>query len=231
MKQALLFFLAAAVISLTACEDEFGNDPIVVTYDTIPFDRIDLATSSDIRIIQSNFYQVVIEGQESDVYDTDVRVIDQWLIIEEHGSIDSRQVITIYVPSLLQLDLHGSSDIYGESEIRQNGNMELRNFGSGEIDLYVETDNLDILVAGSGDLFLEGQTDNVYIDLTGSGWARSFNLISDFSDVRVSGSGSAEVTVDNDLDVFISGSGDVFYKGHPGINSQITGSGKLINAN
>jgi hypothetical protein len=39
------------------------------------------------------------------------------------------------------------------------------------------------------------------------------------------------VTVDNDLDITISGSGDVFYKGHPDINSSITGSGKVIDAN
>jgi len=39
------------------------------------------------------------------------------------------------------------------------------------------------------------------------------------------------VNVISDLDVFISGSGDVFFKGHPSVNAEITGSGSVIDAN
>jgi hypothetical protein len=230
-KPIYLLLLSFITLGLLSCEDEGSADPIVVTYDTIPFEKIDLATSSDIRIVQANYFQVVVEGQERDVYDTEVRVADNLLIIEERGSIDEQQVITIFVPEIRQLDSHGSSDIYGESEFRQNGNKELRLFGSGEIDLYTDVDNLDVFLSGSGDYYLEGFADNVDIGISGSGWVRAFNLNSDFSDITISGSGAAEVTVDNDLDISISGSGDVFYKGHPNISSSITGSGKVIDAN
>ncbi|MDZ4747339.1 MAG: head GIN domain-containing protein [Saprospiraceae bacterium] len=231
MKTAYLLLLSFIALGLWSCEDEYSADQIVVTYDTIPFEKIELATSSDIRIVQASYYQVVVEGEERDVYDTEVRIADNLLIIEEHGSNDQRQVITIYVPEIRQFDAYGSSDIYGESQFRQNGNMYLGLFGSGEIDMYLDTDNLDIFLSGSGDFSLEGFADNVDIGITGSGWVRSFNLNSDFSDITLSGSGSAEVTVDNDLDISISGSGDVFYKGHPDISTSITGSGKVINAN
>jgi hypothetical protein len=231
MKTTYLLLLSFITLGLLSCEDDYSADPISVTYDTILFEKIELATSSDIRIVQANYFQVVVEGQERDVYDTEVRVADNWLIIEEHGSIDQHQVITIFVPEIRQLDSYGSSDIYGESEFRQNGNMELGLMGSGEIDMYLDIDNLDVFLPGSGDFYLEGFADNVDIAITGSGWVRSFNLNSDFSDITLSGSGSAEVTVDNDLDISISGSGDVFYKGHPDISSSITGSGKVIDAN
>ncbi len=231
MKTTYLLLLSFITLGLLSCDDDYSADPISVTYDTIPFEKIELATSSDIRIVQANYFQVIVEGQERDVYDTEVRVVDNLLIIEEHGSIDQQQVITIFVPEIRQLDSYGSSDIYGESEFRQNGNMELGLFGSGEIDMYLDLDNLDVFLSGSGDVYVEGFADNVDIANTGSGWVRSFNLNSDFSDITISGSGSAEVTVDNDLDILISGSGDVFYKGHPVISSTITGSGKVIDAN
>ena len=231
MKTIYLLLLSFITLGLLSCDDDYSADPISVTYDTITNEKIDLATSSDIRIVQANYFQVIVEGQERDVYDTEVRVADNWLIIEEHGSIDQHQVITIFVPEIRQLDSYGSSDIYGESEFRQNGNMELGLYGSGEIDMYLDLDNLDVFLSGSGDVYVEGYADNVDIANTGSGWVRSFNLNSDFSDITISGSGSAEVTVDNDLDILISGSGDVFYKGHPVISSSITGSGKVIDAN
>ena len=231
MKTIYVLLISFITLGLWSCEDEYSADRIVVTYDIIPFEKIELATSSDIRIVQANYFQVVVEGEERDVYDTEVRVADNLLIIEEHGSIDQDQVITIFVPEIQQLDSYGSSDIYGESEFRQNGNMELGLYGSGEIDMYLDLDNLDIFLSGSGDVYVEGFADNVDIAITGSGWVKSFNLNSDFSDITISGSGSAEVTVDNDLDVTISGSGDVFYKGHPDVSSSITGSGKVVDAN
>jgi hypothetical protein len=231
MKNAGLLFLLTLTLGISSCEEEYSGDPLIVTYDTVPFERIELETSSHIRIIQANYYQVVVDGRENDVYDTEVIVSGNVLIIQEHGNIDPGQVISIFVPEIQQLDSYGSSEIYGESQFRQNGNMAIRSFGSGEIDMYVDTDNLDILISGSGNIYLEGLADNVDLDLTGSGWAKTFILSSDFSDVYISGSGSAEVTVDNDLDVNISGSGDVYYKGHPQINSTISGSGKVINAN
>ena len=231
LKTTYILLLSFITLGLLSCEDEYSSDHIEVVYDTIPFEKIDLATSSNIRIVQANYFQVVVEGEERDVYDTEVRVADGLLIIEEHGSIDQHQVITIFVPEIRQLDSHGSSDIYGESQFQQNGSIDLRLYGSGEIDLYLDTDNLDVFLSGSGDFFLEGFADNVDIGITGSGWVRTFKLKSDFSDITLSGSGSAEVTVENDLDISISGSGDVYYKGHPDINSSISGSGKVIDAN
>jgi Putative auto-transporter adhesin, head GIN domain len=231
MKNVYFLLLGALSLGLLSCEDEFGIEEIEVTYDTVPFDRIRLETSSNIRIIQSNIFQVVVRGQKRDVNDTEVRVSNDRLVIEERGHIDEDQLIKIYVPEISELSSIGSSLVYGESEFEQNRSMDLELIGSGEIDMYVATDNLDILLSGSGYMYLEGLVDNVDLDISGSGWVRSFNLDSDFSDVRIEGSGSAEVSVDTDLDAVITGSGNIYYKGHPNISSTITGSGKLIDAN
>ena len=103
--------------------------------------------------------------------------------------------------------------------------------GSGELDFAIDTDDLDVELTGSGDIYLEGDIRTLNADVSGSGWLRAFELITDLADIRIEGSGSAEVTVLTDLDVFISGSGDVLYKGSPFINAQIPGSGAVIDAN
>lgn len=231
MKYIYFTFITALFLSLVACEDDPQGGPIEVIYDTVPFDRIQLLTSADVRIIQANYYQVSLEGDQRDVNSTEVRVEDNWLIIEEHGSTFAGQVIEIFVPEIRVFESLGSSSVYGESQFRQNGNMDIYLTGSGEVDLYLDMDNIDVELSGSGDLYLEGLSDNLDIEITGSGWFNGFNHRTDFVDVRIEGSGSAEVIVDNDLDVIISGSGDVYYKGHPVISSLITGSGKLIDAN
>lgn len=231
MKNTYLLLVSTLLITLYACDDDYNSQPIDVTYDTLPFEDIRLETSSDVRIIQANYFQVIISGPQTDVNNTNVFVDQGQLVIDEFGHHADNEVIRIYVPVFNQLESTGSSNVYGESQFHQNGNMELILSGSGEIDMYVDADNLDAYLSGSGAIYLEGQMDNVDYHLSGSGWVHAFNLFTDFTDVRITGSGSAEVTVDNDLDVNISGSGDVFYKGHPFINTQISGSGHVIDAN
>jgi hypothetical protein len=232
MKPAYLLSLLVVVVSFSSCYlDEFGTDRIAVTYDTVPFDRIRLETSSDVRIIQSNTFKVVVRGEERDVDDTEVRVNDDRLVIEEHGFIDGDHEIEIYVPEISELNSVGSSLVYGESEFTQNRSMDIRLSGSGEIDFYADVDNLDVSLTGSGYIYLDGFADNADFDISGSGWIRSFPCATDIMDLRIEGSGSAEVFVDTDLDIVITGSGDVFYKGHPQVSVEITGSGHVFDAN
>lgn len=231
MKPAYLLALLVITVSLTSCIDEFGTDRIAVTYDTVPFDRIRLETSSDVRIFQSNTFQVIVRGEERDVNDTEVRVNNDRLVIEEHGFIDGDQEIEIYVPEIGELESTGSSLVYGESEFSQNRNLDLILTGSGEIDFYADVDNLDVRLSGSGYIYLDGFADNADFDIEGSGWIRSFACATDIMDLRIEGSGSAEVFVDTDLDIVITGSGDVYYKGHPQISIENTGSGHVFDAN
>lgn len=232
MKSIYFFLLITLFTAITSCEEEYGIEDIVLTLDTHPFDEIQLETSADISVIQSNDYRVVISGRERDVYDVEVRVLNDRLIVEERGHNHREDLlIEIYVPELSRLRSTGSSLVYGESFFTQDRNMDITLDGSGEIDFAIDMDNLDIELNGSGYIYLEGNLETLDVELSGSGWVRSFDLESDNADVRIEGSGSAEVTVVSDLDVFISGSGNVYYKGHPSVNAEITGSGSVIDAN
>lgn len=221
----------AVLFVLISCKIETGIERIELSLDTLPFDRITLESSSDVRIIQSDAHRVVIQGRERDVDDIEVRVINDHLTIEENGNHPDDLLIQVFVPEISDLESTGSSIIFGESFFTQTRNMDIRLSGSGEIDFAIETDDLDIELTGSGYVYLEGDVQTLDVDLSGSGWVRSFSLESELTDVTIDGSGSAEVTVLTDLDVFISGSGDVFFKGHPSINAQITGTGSVIDAN
>ncbi len=231
MKSMYTVLILSLVIGLVACDDENGIQEIELTLDTLPFDEIRLEGSSDIRIIQSDIHRVTIQGRERDVNNVEVRVVNDKLIVEEHGNNPTDLLIQVYVPEISKLECSGSSLIYGESHFTQDRNIDISLSGSGELDFAIDTDDLDLEITGSGYVYLEGNIQTFDADITGSGWLRAFGLDTKLTDVRLEGSGSAEVFVETDLDVFIVGSGDVFYKGHPSINAQITGSGAVIDAN
>lgn len=223
--------LLVFTLGLISCEDDFSGPPTTATYDLPSFSRIELETVSNISVYQSSVFQVIVEGRESDVNDTEVFVSGDLLVIREHGSIHPDQHITIYVPAILELDSYGSSYIYGETEFTQTIPLNIHDFGSGDIDFFIRTDVVNVRNTGSGDIILSGKADILDVELTGSGWVRSFLMPAEIANIFLSGSGSAEVTVDVDLDVVLSGSGDVFYKGHPLVDITVTGSGHVEDVN
>ena len=233
MRYSIIYcaLLAALFLSFTACDDDPGIEIIELKLETLPFDRITLETSSDVRIIQSDAFEVVIRGKENEVNDVQVGVINERLSIEDHAFSGADLTIQVFVPEIRELESHGSSLVYGESNFTQSTNMDISLSGSGEIDFAVFTDDLDVELNGSGYVYLEGDVHTLDAEVSGSGWLRSFELLTTLTDVRIESSGSAEVSVANDLDVFLLGSGDVYFKGHPSISADITGSGSVIDAN
>jgi hypothetical protein len=232
MKNTYSLLAFGLLFGLFSCQIENeGIREVELRLETEYFDKIKLEASANIRIIQSDVHEVIIQGFENDVYEVDVNVIGDQLSIEEHGAHPADFIIKIYVDEISRLENAGSSIVYGESHFIQNRNVDFAQTGSGEIDFALTTDDIDVEIRGSGYVYLEGDSESLDAEIDGSGWLRSFGLNSDIADVRIEGSGSAEVNVSADLDAFILGSGDIHYKGHPAIFAEITGSGRLIDAN
>ena len=89
-------------------------------------------------------------------------------------------------------------------------------------------DRFDARISGLGGIQVVGDVEVQSIVISGSGNYLAEKLISDFSDIKVTGSGNGTVTVNDELSVAISGSGTVSYSGYPDIYKRITGSGKIV---
>jgi hypothetical protein len=90
---------------------------------------------------------------------------------------------------------------------------------------------LNSTLSGAGNIVLVGKVGTYQITHSGAGNILAFDLISETTIISLSGTGKAEVYVDQLLDVTITGAGSVYYKGKPTIIQNITGSGSLIDAN
>ena len=65
------------------------------------------------------------------------------------------------------------------------------------------------------------------IKVSGFGKINAFDLVTDNTDIVISGSGEANVNANEELDVKISGFAKVNYKGDPAIEQSVSGSGKI----
>ena len=140
-----------------------------------------------------------------------------------------RNNIKIYVslPSFELIRSYGSGDIHGQTKISGNSDLDLGVIGSANINLEADAPSIKAEVNGSGDLDLKGQTRTFKASINGSGNVRAFDLKSEDSEVRIAGSGDADVYASIKLDVHVGGSGNVRYKGGAQISSNIAGSGSV----
>ncbi|HMR43235.1 MAG TPA: head GIN domain-containing protein [Saprospiraceae bacterium] len=196
------------------------------------FHSVTLEISGDVYVRQGNDFSVTAEGQENilDLLDTDVHN-GVWEIDFTDCVSNFRNLkIFITMPEVRALTATASGDIRSENVLEAD-DLVLLATGSGNIILDLDANNVEATSTGSGDIRLDGFCDNLNVVLTGSGDFEGFSLKAGNADVRTTGSGDAEVNVEDNLTVRITGSGDVSYKGNPSISSTITGSGRLINAN
>jgi len=86
-------------------------------------------------------------------------------------------------------------------------------------------------VTGAGDYVLSGaQQERLDIFVTGVGNVSAYDMPVNTCNIRISGTSSCQVHVNELLDVVISGVGDILYRGDPDVNSQISGVGNVIPA-
>ena len=153
---------------------------------------------------------------------------------DEHTDLNVRKNITatITLPSLSGLDISGASDAV-VSGIVNVPHFTLGMSGAGSVDikeLHVQT--FDANLSGSAGISLrKGDIDAGSFDVSGSGNINAFGVTQRTASLDLAGSADAEVTVTGKLDVKISGTGSVKYKGHPAVTQEISGVGSVTDAN
>ena len=199
---------------------------------TAYFNRLELYFPAEVIVRQGVAKDIEIVA-ESNIIDYVIsRVSGNTLILDDNGRLRGLNIkIYIQVPDLNAVYVSGSGKVISDNKIFSK-NMSLRLTGSGLIDMALDVKNdLVAELNGSGLIFMEGDTYNGIYDVSGSGKIQSFDMHADNSDVAITGSGICETTALSYLDVNISGSGYLYFRGNPRISKYISGSGKIFNAN
>ena len=133
----------------------------------------------------------------------------------------------VSAPMIESITSSGSGNIKIEGTLK-SPELEIEISGSGNVSGKIETENLEVTQSGSSNIRLSGVATRAEFECSGSGNIISGELIIDFCEVEISGSGNAELQVNKELSAEISGSGNIRYKGDANIvNASTAGSGKI----
>ncbi len=237
-----LLILLLTLLTITSChiDDDNGffncirGEGNVVTQEiTVPdFTGVKLEIAADVYITQGDDYSVIVTGQQNIIDELERDVQNGRWEIEFDGCVKNYSELTIFIemPLVDYLSISGSGTIYGENTLYVD-EIDLKISGSGDIIFDLNAYKIDAKVSGSGKMKLSGEAEIANYKISGSGDYHNFQLETLVTEVNISGSGNAEVFVEDYLEVDITGSGDVYYKGYPTLDVRITGSGNVIDAN
>lgn len=189
-----------------------GQGPLVSrTIDLASFEGVDFQVAGAVSISQGDEQLVEVRAQENIIELLNTGIRDGvWDIGFSQcvRDIDSMEV-DITIPSVSYVELSGSGGIVAEAS----------------------NDSITTVLSGSGNIGLSGNSAAHEVALSGAGNIDAFELITEQTSTRLSGSGNVRVSASEQLTVVLSGTGDVFYKGNPDLDVTVTGVGDVIDAN
>ena len=242
MKSLFLSFTALLaltfILTFSSCEKTSGDGNIITKeLDTDIFYGVEMASAENVTITRGNEHKVIATGDYNIINKIQYSVINSGLKLDlEPGNYSdytlSYQITAPYI-SNVKISGSGNVEIKGFedqhsffSSVSGSGNIKVINFyGTGNF-------KSDITGSGNISVYQDHQSfERVIVTSTGSGNFYGYNFRSDSTQVSTSGSGNIEIYVLRDLYAYISGAGNIYYKGAPSIKFQDHGSGKLIDAN
>ena len=137
----------------------------------------------------------------------------------------------VHLKNLDYIDHYGSEEIkcadtltVGYIDIRQNNNADIHLVLNAQ-EVFARQ------MVGGGDIYLSGNSQVCYTFGGSFGYVFAQNLVSNSVNVDQRSTGEIHVQALSSLRVYIEDKGNVYYRGVPAIDSEITGSGKLIPEN
>jgi len=233
-KLIIITLVIGSATAFLSCSEMFpihrGNGKIITTERNFSaYNKIDCSGSADVQFYASDEYRTVVTVDSNLEEFTEVFVKNNTLHIRPKIGYSLKYtnfLVEVYCPALTDVSLSGSGSFVGIDKII-TPSFEMSISGSGTMNGVIECDIFSTKISGSGKIEIEGATKNANVTISGSGRFNGNNFNIKEAEVRISGSGNANMWIEDHLKANISGSGRINYRGNPTIESSISGSGRV----
>jgi hypothetical protein len=196
------------------------------------FDRIELAGSANVRLLQGESDELFIAGDAQEQEGVSVTLNQGRLDFRSHTGWkmwpSKRLQIEVTVRQLQELVLSGASDLHAPARFKAGPlSIKLSGAGSARFD-DLNAERLDFSISGAGEGFLRGQVNLLDLKISGKGRLAADELLAHAANVRISGIGNADLWVSEKLNLDVSGVGQIAYWGQPNVSRTTSGIAKVF---
>ena len=240
MKKMLAFYAFMAMASLT-----FAQTTKKVL-ELPEFKGIYVNSNYTVYLKQTNKQEVTVEALTEIFSVTDIKVENGILMINVERKPDTSNKslwakiddiklnptmkLYVSVKSLNDLQVNGGGKIISENSVATDY-VTLGVSGNGSMDVDIKGNTVKAEVSGSGTMTLRGYATSLDAVVSGSGKIDGFNCPFETAKIKVSGTGTAQLNVTNNIDAVVLGSGQIKHKGNTKTaQKKIYGSGTVDRA-
>jgi hypothetical protein len=201
---------------------------------TIPLDRFEAIKVSGaydrVTFIQSDRFELVYEGYENLYDNLEIRNRNGELIIENKKRflrmVSNTPRLTIYGKDLSKVNLSGATNFYAE-HIENNSQLDIYSSGASEMKIDVKCPSVKVKLSGAGSVKISGLTRDFTATISGAADIKAYDLMSENTEVNISGAGNAQVYASKSLNAKATGAGNISYKGDPVVRVKTSGVGSV----
>jgi len=239
-----LLSLLAVLVIFSSCEVEvpvacIKPEGAVVT-ETFTFDEFtSLTVAMDARVeVFEGEQEVTITAAQNvlDRIDKDSFSVGNQLNLEIDGcdrDIKPNDVaITVVMPSIERLAYLGDGSLETPDILTSTNIVNIISSGDGSVDVKLDSNNdaIDMVNSGDGSITISGEAEDVKTINSGDGFVDAEFLISDIIDITQSGDGETFFTAVEDVQILLSGDGEVTGFGTTeNQDISVSGDGKVFN--
>ena len=242
MNKKFIYFTAviALCIGFASCinitnTSKRGCGNIVTSERTVSaFEEINAGNSANVRFHIGEEFRAVLSIDENLYEYVEIETRNNTLRIQtiRRGSFSPTQfTVDVYAPTLSGVTLSGVGSFENVEKLIVPS-FEMNLSGAGTITGTIESENFSARISGAGNIRISGSSKNADFRLSGAGGLRGSNFIVNNAVARVSGAGSMDIYVTDDLNATVSGVGSISYRGNPPrVESRVSGVGSVNRVN
>ena len=195
------------------------------------FNSVDVSGAIDIYVKQDPVSSVKVEADDN---------IQQYVEVHTEGStleiytsrgirLKPSRKIKVYIsnPSYQSFEVSGACSINGESQIVSSETLRIGMSGASDGQLEIDAPRVTVNVTGASNINLRGRTKDFEADASGASGINSFELLTENTNVEVSGASHAEVYASVSLGGGASGASHVDYKGNATVSVSKSGASSV----
>jgi len=245
--------LALLAMVMVAAPEQARAEQRVQELET--FTRVEFSGAGELLLTQSGDHRITLTAEPEVLERVDVRVSDGTLYVERKAdrgwafwsSANSGDLrVAVELAEVEAVGLAGSGDGSADAlradsfelTVRGSGSMQIGELITGEAGLSLngsgdlaiadlQSTLVGAAVVGSGDMQLFGRVETLEASLSGSGDLDATGLEARHGWIELLGSGDVDVWVLETLAAYVTGSGDIRYRGRPQVKETVTGSGRV----
>ena len=197
---------------------------VLISADGFPVKKLDFENISFTNTENAKIYIVPSDETRVEItYPSDIENHGFRAFIKEgeikisapkHTNFSAEKFEVTVFANIEEIEISGGVEL--EMDAFKSKKIDLDIKGGAKVYVYnIDTVNVEIDIAGAADIDLFGKTELFEIELAGAGSIDAKNLVSEKAEVKISGAGTAELSVTGELLADVDGVGTLTYYGDP----------------